>query len=173
MSRKTKQDGTGVLFAKADGARGWIAVGANLHVYRGDEVWLVVHAAEVLYRFGAGDVAARRLCMAQLSHEKLATEEEIAAAKALVPKLRRAVIEGVAAGKQARVYVELLGRPVRAKLIGADEQGVTVSASGIEARVEWSSLSHRRFYGIVKKYTDDSAALGAYCRGMGLAQEDE
>ncbi|MFH1833716.1 MAG: putative transposase [bacterium] len=80
MSRKRKQDETGALFPKRDGGQGWIAIGANLHVYRGEDMWLVAHAAEVLYRFCAGDVAVKRLCMAQLSHEKLATEEDIAEA---------------------------------------------------------------------------------------------
>ena len=76
-------------------------------------------------------------------------------------------------GKRALVYVDLLGRPTRARPIGADEEGVVVSASGMEARMEWTALSPRRFYGIARKYTDDRAALSAYCRGMGLAEDVE
>jgi hypothetical protein len=57
-----------------------VSIGRNVEVCRQGEVWVVVHAAELLYEFSADDAATKRLCMAQLSLAKLAAEQEIARA---------------------------------------------------------------------------------------------
>ena len=80
MSRKHPETKTPRLFAMPDDDGRWVSIGPNLEVCRGEEVWRVVHMTEVLYDFAAGDVATKRLCMAQLSLVKLASEEEIAQA---------------------------------------------------------------------------------------------
>jgi prepilin-type processing-associated H-X9-DG protein len=80
MRRREENFETPTLLPNEDGDELWTAIGRNLHVYRGDNVWVVVHVAEVLYEFSADDVATKRMCMAQLSLQKLATEEEIAEA---------------------------------------------------------------------------------------------
>jgi len=99
------------------------------------------------------------------------TEKEIAAAKAAEAKLRAAVIKGAGAGKTARVYIDMMGRPTRATLLGADDSGIKVKASGMETTVKWSSLRPGRFYGVARRYSDDHKLLAAYCRGNGLAEE--
>jgi hypothetical protein len=80
MSRKRRDGGTRRLFAAPSDEEQWVSIGANVAVYRGEEAWRVVHVAEVLYEFAADDVATKRLCMAQLSLQKLASEGEIAKA---------------------------------------------------------------------------------------------
>ena len=101
------------------------------------------------------------------------TEEEIAAAERAEAELRRAVIEGVASGRKASVWVELMGRPMRAKVLDADDNGIRVSALGMETSIGWSSLSPRRFHGLARKYVKDHDVLAAYCRGKGLKEEPE
>jgi hypothetical protein len=58
----------------------WLSIGRDVQVYRGEGVWAVMHMADVVYRFPVGDVGSMRVCMAQLSLQKLATEEELAEA---------------------------------------------------------------------------------------------
>ena len=101
------------------------------------------------------------------------TADEVAAAKALVPALRQAVIDGVRGGRRENVYIDFGGRPQRGKVIAADEEAVTIASQGTELPIPWPKLSPRRFYGIAAKYTADHQRLAAYCRGMGLAKEAE
>lgn len=101
------------------------------------------------------------------------TAEEAATAEALVPRLRGAVIAGVKQGKSEGVYIEMLGRTMRARVVAADEKGIPVQAQGIEVPIAWSDLTLRRFYGIARKYTDNHKALAVFCRGMGLTEEAE
>ena len=72
LSRVTGQTQTG--------QERWVSIGRDVQVYRGEEVWAVMHMADVVYRFPVGDVGSMRVCMAQLSLQKLATEEELAEA---------------------------------------------------------------------------------------------
>jgi len=99
------------------------------------------------------------------------TDEDRASAKTAEAKLRKAVIDGVAGGKKASIYIDFMGRTTRAKLLGADDAGVRVRASGMETVIKWDKLSPRRLYGIAKKYTEDHLLLGTYCHGMGLKEE--
>ena len=99
------------------------------------------------------------------------TPEEVAAARAAGAKLRGTVVRGAAGGKRESVYIDLMGRSTRAKLLAADGEGIKVRAAGMETTIKWSSLSPRRFYGVAKKYSNDHELLAAYCRGMGLAEE--
>lgn len=62
------------------GQERWVSIGRDLQVYRGAGVWAVMHMADVVYRFPVGDVGSMRVCMAQLSLQKLATEAELAEA---------------------------------------------------------------------------------------------
>jgi len=98
---------------------------------------------------------------------------EKAAARKRYAELKKAVIEGVSSGRRARVYVDLAGRPARARVLGADEEGVDVSAGGLEVKMKWDSIRPLRFYGIARKYTRDHAALYEYCLGYGLTEEAE
>jgi len=99
--------------------------------------------------------------------------EAKAAAAKRYEELKKAVIDGVSAGRRARVYVDLAGRPARARLLAADEEGVKVAAGGMEVKMKWSSVSPVRFYGMARKYTRDRAALYEYCLGSGLTEEAE
>lgn len=96
-----------------------------------------------------------------------------AAATAAEAKLRKEIIEGVKGGRKARVYVDLAGRPARARVVAADEAGIEVKTSAMQVTVKWSKLSPTRFYGVARRYSKDHAALAAYCRGNGLTEEAE
>jgi len=102
---------------------------------------------------------------------KPSKEELEAAAKAAETALRNAVIDGVNAGNRVSAIVELMGNPVRAEIIAASQTGITVNAAGIDMDVPWDSLAPRRFYAIARRYSQDRAALAAYCRGNGLEEE--
>jgi len=99
------------------------------------------------------------------------TAEQKAAAEKRYAELRKAVIEGAAAGRKARVYVDIAGKPTRARVTGADEEGLGVRARGLEVKVKWSGLSAKRFYGVARKYSTDHTALWEYCVGAGLEEE--
>jgi len=101
------------------------------------------------------------------------TKEQVAAASAAREKLTKAVIDGLAGGKKASIYIDLMGRATRGRLLGADEAAIKVSAAGMETSIKWSSLTPRRFYGIARKYSSDHELLEAYCRGKGLTEEAE
>ena len=101
------------------------------------------------------------------------TPDQKAAAEKRYGQLKKSVIEGASAGRRARVYVDIAGRPTRARVIAADDGTVKVHAGGLEVRMKWSALSSKRFYGIARKYTRDHAALWEYCVGNGLKDEAE
>ena len=102
MGRRRRDAQSANLFAVPDAEGRWRFIGHNVEVHRGEEVWRVVHVAEVLYEFSADDAASRKLCMAQLSLQKLATEPEIAEAfgcsRPTVCRAKRAFLRGGAPG---------------------------------------------------------------------------
>lgn len=80
MRRTATGSRTRVLFPKRDREELWMALGDCVEVYRGEDAWAVVHAGDVLYEFSVDDVAMKRMCLAQLALQKLATETEVAEA---------------------------------------------------------------------------------------------
>jgi len=98
------------------------------------------------------------------------TEAKAAAAKAFA-RLKAEIIKGASEGRRARVYVDMAGKPTRARVLGAGGDGVNVSARGLEVTIKWSAFAPTRFYGIARKYSQDHASLYEYCVGNGLAEE--
>jgi len=58
----------------------WKRVGNSIYVRQGAEGWIVMLNATPLFVFSTDDKTTKRLCMAQLSQQKLGTHEEIASA---------------------------------------------------------------------------------------------
>lgn len=91
--------------------------------------------------------------------------------------LRRAVIDAAGRGAPIRFYVDLMGNPVRARLLKADEDGIEVSVGGSTMSMAWSQLSPPRFAGLAGKAVADDAALALalarYCATRGLTREAE
>jgi len=97
--------------------------------------------------------------------------EKSAAARKAFAKLKAEIIKGASAGRRARVYVDMAGRPRRARVLSAGEEALKVSTGGLEVELKWSALSATRFYGIARRYSRDHAALYDYCVGHGLTEE--
>jgi len=116
--------------ARQNGQERWVSIGEDLQVYRGEDVWAVMHMADVVYRFPVGDVGSLRACMAQLSLQKLAREEEIAGAfgcsRATLCRAKAAFLKGGTLGvvpkrrgpKGSRLEVGLEGRIARLRREG-------------------------------------------------------
>ena len=87
--------------------------------------------------------------------------------------LRGRVVAGVAAGRHATVYVSLVGRTTRARLIAASDEKLTVRPSGVAMELRWTQVGPARRLGIYAKYIDrqragDWLALARYAAGAGL-----
>lgn len=67
-------------------------------------------------------------------------------------RLRKKVIEGVAAGTKPSVFLDVFGWPERVQLIGADAQGVTVSAQGNKLPVAWKDIPAAQFAAAVQEF---------------------
>ena len=100
----------------------------------------------------------------------------------------RAYAEGLAAGAELKnviveragrakptVFVEFGGRPLKAKLLSADADGLRLEASGNAIALSWRLLAPRRFYGIAAKLVSDTSPshllLARYCAAMRLRDE--
>ncbi len=59
--------------------------------------------------------------------------------------LRRLIIDGCAAGRNVRAFLDVYGRPMRARVMRADAEGVTASVAGVEMMVAWEEMSPARF----------------------------
>jgi len=92
------------------------------------------------------------------------------AAAKLAAKLRALIIEKAAAEKPT-IYIDFSGRPARAKLLGADADGVKVRVSGMEVPLAWKRLRPGRLYGMAAKLTSDHKLLAEYCEAAGLEEE--
>ena len=93
-------------------------------------------------------------------------------------RFRAAIRRGAAAGKRARVFVEVGGRIASATVASADERRLVVDAGGAQIPIPWETLGARRLYYVGLKYVDaDRAkahgALAIYCAVHGLLDEAE
>ncbi len=92
------------------------------------------------------------------------------AAEELAAELRELIAEKGAA-KKPRIYIDFSGRTQRAKLVSADDKGVTVSMSGMEVPLPWKQVSPKRLYGMAAKLTDDHKLLASFCEAAGLEED--
>ena len=65
--------------------------------------------------------------------------------------LRGIIISGSDSGKKPRIWVDFLGRRMRGKLLGADEDGIRASVMGSEMRLPWEKLPPARLAAIATK----------------------
>ncbi len=89
-------------------------------------------------------------------------------------QLRHWIVDGVAAGRQQTAFVDLLGRPARGRVVGADESGLVLSVAGTEISVPWGTLSAKRFAALARKYSpgDEAAALDDFRAAFGTGEEN-
>lgn len=73
-------------------------------------------------------------------------------------ELRRWVIEGAAAGTRGKVWVDFMGRPMRAEVKGADAAGLRAVCFGEEMRVPWEKLSPKRLLVLARRYAREPSA---------------
>lgn len=87
--------------------------------------------------------------------------------------LRQWIIEGAKPEAGVYVFVDFMGRPVRAALLGADERGIKVEAAGTELEFAWADIPPKRFLGIARRFAEDKpfgqqALLVHYATAEGL-----
>ncbi|MBI3831125.1 MAG: hypothetical protein HY291_16520 [Planctomycetes bacterium] len=86
-------------------------------------------------------------------------------------RLRKRVIEGVAAGTKPNVFLDVFGRAERVQLIAADAQGVTVSAQGNKLPVAWKDIPATQFAAAVLEFLTPGKSGAEYvdlCRYCAL-----
>lgn len=91
--------------------------------------------------------------------------------------LRRWIIEGVGTGRHEATFIDLLGRPMRGRVTGADESGLTFRAVGADFPAAWDALGPKKLAALATKYApegdpDAAAALEDYRAAFGLAAEE-
>ncbi len=103
------------------------------------------------------------------------TAEAKAASAQRYTELRAAVIAGASAGKKEQVNVDVYGAPTNAKVVGANDKGISVSVEGLGDAIviQWEKLDTQHFYQVARRYSDDHRALFEYCEGAGLCKEAE
>jgi len=91
--------------------------------------------------------------------------------------LRKAVIDAAKARKRITFYIDMMGAPARARLRGADADGVEMSVRGMTTPLAWEKMAPVRFAGLAKKCVGGDAklllTLARYCAGHGLGKEAE
>jgi len=91
--------------------------------------------------------------------------------------LRKAVIEAAKGRKRITFYIDMMGRPARARLRDADAEGVEISVRGMTTPLAWEKMAPVRFAGLAKRCVGGDAklllALARYCAGQGLGKEAE
>ena len=110
--------------------------------------------------------------------EELASGKEAAARERLLllargygaaVRLRELVAER-AGTRPATAYVNVMGRPMRGKVLSADETGVEVNVMGSTMRIGWERLSPRRFLALGRKFLTGEelilAAEAAFALGL-------
>ena len=146
--------------ARQSGEQRWVSIGEDVQVYRGEEVWAVMHMAEVVYRFPVGDVGSMRVCMAQLSLQKLATEEEIAGAfgcsRATVCRAKAAFLKGGTLG-------------VVPKRRGPKGSRLEAGLEGRIARLRREGLGYRS---IARQLLLPRSTVATVCKRLGLRGRD-
>ena len=89
-------------------------------------------------------------------------------------RLRKIMVREVAAGRRVMLYIDLGGRPVRARVIEAGETGLKVNARGMVASVKWDQVKPARLAASVRKLAekaDELMAVARYCAVSGLPDE--
>ncbi|MBE7467482.1 MAG: heparinase II/III family protein [Planctomycetes bacterium] len=106
-----------------------------------------------------------------------AANEPSAEARALAgtrrAELKAAVLAAVQSGRHEAVFVEVLGKLSKVKLVAANEKELQVSLQGNRFPIAWEGLPPKQMYGIASVYPVDRRALYEYCVGMGLKEEAE
>ena len=118
--------------------------------------------------------------------EALAREAKAEAAKGALARIARGlratarlkkwIVEGVAAGRHEATFVNLLGKPTRGRVIGADQSGLTVRAAGADFPVTWGALGAKKLAALAVKYAaegdaDAAAAIEDFRAAFGLDAE--
>ncbi len=134
-----------------------------------------IEEARKLARAGRFEEAVGLLAQKLAGAKTEAGREELEAARqayAAVPDMRSWAIDGVAAGRREKVYVQFMGRPVRAVLVGADEEGIDAEFAGSSVRIAWEKISARRLVGILRRYQPPDPvaerALAELVRTLGM-----
>ncbi|MBN1807666.1 MAG: hypothetical protein JW909_01260 [Planctomycetes bacterium] len=88
-------------------------------------------------------------------------------------ELRGWIIESIKAGQRPAVFVDLLGTTMRAKVVSADDTGITVDALGVKTDVAWQDLSPNRFFALAARIAgdrspSDKVSLVRFARCSGL-----
>ena len=80
------------------------------------------------------------------------------------------VTRAFAARGPTAVYVDIAGRPTRARLVGADASAASIEAMGNRVSIAWSVMSPRRLGGIAGKYAatgSDRVAIASFLAACG------
>ncbi|MCZ7647330.1 MAG: hypothetical protein M5U26_19075 [Planctomycetota bacterium] len=88
-------------------------------------------------------------------------------------ELKAGVIAEIAKGRRELVFVELLGKPSKIRVAGADAKSLDVDVQGNRFPLPWDQMPPSQFAGIARCYGADKVALYEYCLGMGLRREAE
>ena len=70
---------------------------------------------------------------------------------------------------------ESIGRPMRGRLVSADEEGLLVRMMGAETPLRWSDLGAKRLHALASKYADGRAErselLRLFAGAYGLGED--
>jgi hypothetical protein len=114
-------------------------------------------AAAVLCAAGkAQDATAAYLKIAEEAEDYFVVFQVLATATERAPVSAIVAREFDGRGALA-VYVDIAGRPTRARLVGADAASASIEAMGNRVSIAWSVMSPRRLGGIAGKYAATSA----------------
>ena len=65
--------------------------------------------------------------------------------------LKKLVIDAASEGKKLNVYVDLFGKPMRARVVSADGEGIEVKVLGQEMKLTWDDLGDKKLLSLAKK----------------------
>ncbi len=71
----------------------------------------------------------------------------------------REIIKERAGTREATAYVNAMGRPMRGRVLAADETGVEVDVMGSTMRIAWERLSPGRFVSLAGKFVSDKEKI--------------
>jgi hypothetical protein len=88
-------------------------------------------------------------------------------------ELRTVIIAGASAGKKEAVTVDIFNAPTNAKVVGADQKGISVAVEGLgdAIAIPWDKLDGPHFYQVARRYSEDHRALFEFCEGAGMSKE--
>lgn len=91
-------------------------------------------------------------------------------------RLRALVIDGGLLAEKPFIYLDVGGRPTRVRALGADTEGVTVSAAGMEVRLAWERIPPAQLASLAAKLARtarDHLLVARYCALHGLRERME